>query len=465
MSKYRYLWGNYQAHWTSVEAYLSAFLQLPHLIPWNQCKNKFQISRDNRLFTFQSVDDLDADKERGKLFLEGEFFETFMKEVEQRCNEHTTFFASLKAVQWQNLSNQELFDLLLQAQKQWQLTISYFKPTQEEGMYHVVDTIQRAFTKEEASLLMIPLELDVLNQEQLAWQQIVHFPYSEQRILAHVEEYPWLAASHFTLRDVVNTMSGKYNYDKGRETFNNIHQEKSELQRKQESIVLQKPEMRLWVYRAQQLAMSRMKVKSCWAGTEFYTLPLFGEISRRTGEDVYDLTKYYFLSEINSLLFEKIGLSAQEKEKRRKCTIGLLKDGKLIIKSGDEAEKIAKQELAELYEIGDTNEVKGAVANPGKIRGRVRVLQSNNIQQNNELRQNFQKGDILITQMTQPNIVDIASKAGAIVTEEGGLLSHAAIISREFKIPCIVGTHIATTVFKDGEMVEVDAQAGVVRKL
>jgi len=67
--------------------------------------------------------------------------------------------------------------------------------------------------------------------------------------------------------------------------------------------------------------------------------------------------------------------------------------------------------------------------------------------------------------MTQPNIMDIASKSGAIVTDEGGMLSHAAVISREFKIPCIVGTHFGTEIFKDGDLVEVDAEKGIVKIL
>ena len=54
-------------------------------------------------------------------------------------------------------------------------------------------------------------------------------------------------------------------------------------------------------------------------------------------------------------------------------------------------------------------------------------------------------------------------KAGAIVTNTGGLICHAAITSRELKIPCIVGTAKATMVFKDGDMVEVDANRGIVR--
>ncbi len=66
---------------------------------------------------------------------------------------------------------------------------------------------------------------------------------------------------------------------------------------------------------------------------------------------------------------------------------------------------------------------------------------------------------------TSPEYIDAIRRAGAIVTDVGGLTSHAAIVSRELNIPCIVGTKIATTVLKDGDLVEVDATNGVVRKL
>lgn len=56
-------------------------------------------------------------------------------------------------------------------------------------------------------------------------------------------------------------------------------------------------------------------------------------------------------------------------------------------------------------------------------------------------------------------------KAGAIVTDEGGILFHAAVVSRELSIPCIIGTKIATQVLKDGDLVEVDAEKGIVKKL
>ena len=67
--------------------------------------------------------------------------------------------------------------------------------------------------------------------------------------------------------------------------------------------------------------------------------------------------------------------------------------------------------------------------------------------------------------MTRPEFVPLMKKAGGIITNEGGITSHAAIISRELGIPCIIGTKIATKVLHDGDLVEVDADNGVVRIL
>lgn len=77
----------------------------------------------------------------------------------------------------------------------------------------------------------------------------------------------------------------------------------------------------------------------------------------------------------------------------------------------------------------------------------------------------MQQGDVLVAQTTAPELILACRKAGAIVTDIGGMMSHAAIISREFGIPCIVGTKNATKVFKDGDLLEVNAEVGIARKL
>jgi len=77
----------------------------------------------------------------------------------------------------------------------------------------------------------------------------------------------------------------------------------------------------------------------------------------------------------------------------------------------------------------------------------------------------MKKGDILVAGQTRPTLMTAIHKAGAIVTDEGGIISHAAIISRELKKPCIIGTKIATKILKDGDLVEVDANNGIVKIL
>jgi pyruvate,water dikinase len=74
-------------------------------------------------------------------------------------------------------------------------------------------------------------------------------------------------------------------------------------------------------------------------------------------------------------------------------------------------------------------------------------------------------GEILVVEVTTPEFLPAMKKAIAVITDHGGLMTHAAIIAREFKIPCIVGTKIATQVLKNGDLVEVDANKGIVRKL
>jgi phosphohistidine swiveling domain-containing protein len=103
--------------------------------------------------------------------------------------------------------------------------------------------------------------------------------------------------------------------------------------------------------------------------------------------------------------------------------------------------------------------LKGNCAFKGKVKGKVRVII------NEPEIKKLKRDEILITKMTSAKFTPFINRAKAIVTDDGGLLCHAAVISREFGIPCIIGTKIATKVLKDGDLVEVDAGKGVVKIL
>jgi pyruvate,water dikinase len=102
--------------------------------------------------------------------------------------------------------------------------------------------------------------------------------------------------------------------------------------------------------------------------------------------------------------------------------------------------------------------VRGLPASPGVAAGVARVILSPKSQEAIEFRQ----GDILVTRMTDPDWVPLMKKAAAIVTDEGGMTSHAAIVSRELGIPCVVGTGNATKVVASGLEITVDGGRGVV---
>ncbi|MBI5229342.1 phosphoenolpyruvate synthase, partial [Candidatus Micrarchaeota archaeon] len=100
--------------------------------------------------------------------------------------------------------------------------------------------------------------------------------------------------------------------------------------------------------------------------------------------------------------------------------------------------------------------LQGIPASPGIASGAVKLLL------NPKEMYKIKKGDVLVTKMTNPDYVPAMKRAAAIVTDEGGITAHAAIVSRELGIPCIVGTREATSVLKEGQRITVDAKRGIV---
>ncbi len=105
------------------------------------------------------------------------------------------------------------------------------------------------------------------------------------------------------------------------------------------------------------------------------------------------------------------------------------------------------------------SELSGQSAQKGIVRGVVRIVK------NKRQMADVREGDILVSPMTTPDFLPAMKKAAAFVTDEGGIMCHAAIVAREMRKPCVIGTKFATQVFKDGDLVEVDANNGIVRIL
>ncbi len=222
----------------------------------------------------------------------------------------------------------------------------------------------------------------------------------------------------------------------------------------------------------------------------FLEARLYNENVEKTKEDIdfikyvikdreyYDEIEYRIDDELEKRIKEKLTkeylgfyrvMTIDEIFKDKKVSVDELKarnngfafyDGKIILKKDlnnffkenafnivlKEEEKIIKEDC-----------IKGSVAYPGKVKGIAKIVYSI------EDTKKINEGDIIISPMTVPNFIDAVKRAIAIVTDEGGTVCHAALIARELKKTCIVGTKNATKILKDGMIIEVDGDMGIVK--
>ena len=190
----------------------------------------------------------------------------------------------------------------------------------------------------------------------------------------------------------------------------------------------------------------------------YYSLILFKEIADRMGFSAEDIS-FFQEQEIIDFLSGGETVSKDIISGRKKgYVIYLSKNKKPICLQGSNVSKVLK-----LFKLvsGDeeTSQITGMVASKGLARGRVAIVRG--VKDLGKVKE----GDVLVAVTTHPDYVPAMRRAVAIVTDEGGVTSHAAIVAREFGLPCIVGTKQATKVLKDNNLVEVNAEEGWVKKI
>lgn len=193
--------------------------------------------------------------------------------------------------------------------------------------------------------------------------------------------------------------------------------------------------------------------RDVWRQTLYYVFPFYRELSRRA--NIFPEEAFNFLNE-EIFDFLKSNILPTDLCLRNKKHALLFSNGKTKVLT---KEKEIKKLFDLLPKEKNKNELKGFAAFGGKISGVVRLIKSK------EKINLLKAGEILVSHHTSPDYLLAMKKAVAFITDEGGITSHAAIIARELKIPCIIGTKNATQILKNGDLVEVDADNGVVRIL
>ncbi len=191
----------------------------------------------------------------------------------------------------------------------------------------------------------------------------------------------------------------------------------------------------------------------------FHVLPIYKEIARRLTISISQL-RILSEKEVVTALEGKLDAEKCIHAKGRYAGWGFDKSMKNQINfSSIETEKLLKYLDSKVKNIQGNIEGEGVCASPGKVKGVAKVVISP------EWNSKIERGDILITEATTVDYLPAMKRAAAFVTEVGGLTCHAAVVAREFGVPCVVGLKNATKNFKDGDMVEVDANKGIVRKV
>jgi len=197
--------------------------------------------------------------------------------------------------------------------------------------------------------------------------------------------------------------------------------------------------------------------KSFFTQANYLVRPVFEKIANKNKLKNWHELSFLTSSEILDLAKGK-GDGTKEVIKKRKRPFAMYNDGLKEIGFLHEDEVVFFENRFRLKVVG-IKKVNGTIANKGKIVGKTKVvLETKDFKK-------FKQGDILVAKMTSVDFIPIMKKAAAFITDEGGLACHAAVVSREFNKPCVVGTKLATQVFKDGDRVEVDAERGIIKKL
>ena len=210
------------------------------------------------------------------------------------------------------------------------------------------------------------------------------------------------------------------------------------------------------------LAHLRMQLRLVRTESEFIAGKLLQEIATRLGITSEEMS-FFTTEELLAALLQNKSLSLSEAKERQECYLWEIKNGLMRLYTGSEAFILSRQLITDMP-CKDRTKIQGLAASPSKVRGRVKIISPLSRHQLRDC-EKMEKGRVLVTGQTRPHLMTAVRKAKAIVTDEGGMSSHSAVVSREYGLPCVVGTGSATKLLKTGDYVEVDAYRGEVKLL
>ncbi|MBR9692688.1 hypothetical protein GOV07_02020 [Candidatus Woesearchaeota archaeon] len=427
-------------------------------------RNSAMVSRHAHVETYYSEEDMERETRYGyKMFSEhaGALAELSLKRVEEGFH----ISSSMYDKELSSCSDEELLTLMIEILRWSKVLMGLYHTTQPQCL-ELVRKEFVAFLEGKAGDptqafidLTAPTTPSILKQQELDWAKIVEEKdetavkkfYLKYRFLGTDEGFPPTSLEEHEKR----FKEGKRTEVTGND-FTDIKKEQERLI-KEYAIPENIQELAKTV---QEFSHIRLEVRHGWVSFEWANRHVMEELGRRYGLTLRQIENH-IKEEIIAMVKEGKRVPEEELARRDELFIGFLKDGEFGFKVGKEAKDFIKRN--ELEKELDMTELKGQIASKGYAKGRATVIKADRDTMAEIVK--MKKGDILIATQTKPLFMPAIEKAAAIVTDEGGITGHAAIVSREFGVPCLIATQHATKIFKDGDLIEVDANTGIVRKL
>jgi phosphohistidine swiveling domain-containing protein len=414
----------------------------------------------------------------------------------QRCHQFTKLGEDISKEDWAEKSDKELLTYLSYFHQEALLMIPviYFEPNTSESIRHaLLEKLQKKnqaekldeyfllLTSTMKELTIIKEQRDLLTigatiQEHPTIAQNIRECAPEEgismlptsivaKLEQHINDYAWINTDDIFGRpwntiDLVTRLRHLL-YKDCRSRLQAAKQRQIQRERQREHIIEELPvdgELLKLVEAARENSHLRTYRTEVYVRTLYQASQLIGEVAKRVGL-TYEDALYLSIEELIKASTSHRAVSQRELSQRKSGMAYVMINRNLKTFFGSAARKLADR--VGLFEkpFAKPVQLEGTIANTGVVRGIVKVL--HDISELDKV----EDGDILVASMTIPEFVPAMERAAAFVTDEGGITCHAAIISREMDVPCIIGVEIATKVLQDGDFVEVDANNGFVKLL
>lgn len=413
----------------------------------------------------------------GKKLLNPKTVRNIIKNIKITVNDFWKISKELRKLikQKENFYSKKFINSFKEFDESVEKVFAYFRTTWEATSYYPEERLKKILKShfldnwEEKFMIMVTAtEIDLVLKEKISWLKVLEKPL-KKNIQSHMLKFPFLFGDIDSEKDSFRIMAERLKHDSAKDVKAEINASRERLKKiklSQQEIFgkIKSKEAEEISFLLQQFSLLRMELKNCWQGIHFYLFSFFNKMADLTKLTTKEIMTLWSLKDIINFLENNIALSKLDMQRRYDSYLLLLDQGKMKFYISEEAKKLKKNILEESLE-SEIKEFKGNIANKGKVEGVVKVINFNDLRLIENMAKSIKDKFILVTGMTNPNMVPLIKKAKGIITDEGGVTCHAAILSREFNVPCIIGTRVATRVLKDGDLVEVDANKGIVRIL